>query len=140
MTTQIKVAMFAVLAVAALSLGMAPMQEAFAWTSTNYQYMSTTSPTQGNTNSDTDYKSICGQTIQATTHVKNNNPSDKVEVWYNISHCQDWEKVLFEVNINGGPIEYSFIEYNNASGAQLFSPTFGSSGGDTVAVTVTYYW
>ncbi len=139
MTTKIKVAMFALAAVAALSLGMAPMQEAFA-SSQGTQYLSTTAPTQYNTNSDQDSKVICGQTVNAGLQVKNNDPTDQIEVFYNISHCQTWEKVVFAVTVGSGPVDYTFTEYNNAQGAQIFPHTFGSSGGETVVATITYFW
>lgn len=132
--------MFAVAAVAALSLGVAPMQEAFAWSSTGTQVMYTTSPTQGNSNNDPDSKSICGQTTNANLIVTNNDPYDRIYIYYNFNHCSDWEKIVFQANVNGGSVEHTFTEYNNASGAQIFSETFGSSGGDTVQATVSYYW
>lgn len=142
MTSKTHYAMFAFVAVTALSLGLAPvMQEAFAWTNTAYSYTSTTVPSQGYTNTgiDTDY--ICGANTTATTHVKNNDPTDKIEVWYNFSHCSGIEEIIFSVNINAGPIEHTFTETSNWSGAQIFPDTFTSGDiGDRVITTVTYHW
>jgi hypothetical protein len=136
MTNKTQIAMFSIAALAVLSFGMFPTQNAFAgWETASFgDYAGAV----GTTEIDDSVDTVCGESVTSRMQVRNADPSDQVQLYYDIRDCSSWDKVVFSVNVNGGSVEYLYTEYNNAHGYQNYNGPI--SNGDYVTGTIVYWW